>query len=79
MAETSQRVMGVDYGDKRIGVALSDPLRIMASPMTIISRTTESQDISTLLNIAKEKDVSQIIIGLPISLDGSLGPQAEKV
>ena len=71
--------MGVDYGDKRIGVALSDPLRIMASPMTIISRTTESQDISTLLNIAKEKDVSQIIIGLPISLDGSLGPQAEKV
>jgi putative Holliday junction resolvase len=79
MAATDQRIMGVDYGDKRIGVALSDPLRIMASPLTIISRTTESQDIDALLDIANEKEVVQIIIGLPISMDGSLGPQAEKV
>ena len=79
MTTTGQRIMGVDYGDKRIGVALSDPLRIMASPFTIISRTMESQDISALVDIVKEKDVGRIIIGLPISMDGSLGPQAEKV
>jgi putative Holliday junction resolvase len=79
MAETGQRVMGVDYGEKRIGVALSDPLRIMASPLTIITRTTESQDINALLDIAAQRDVGRIIIGLPVSLDGSLGPQAAKV
>ena len=71
--------MGVDYGDSRIGVALSDPLGIMATPLTIISRIREDKDIIALLDIAADKDVTRIIIGLPISLDGSLGSQVEKV
>jgi len=71
--------MGVDYGDSRIGVALSDPLGIMATPLTIVSRIREDKDIFALLDIAADNDVTRIIIGLPISMDGSMGPQAEKV
>ena len=79
MTTENKRIMGIDYGDIRIGVALSDPLGIMASPHNIISRTREDKDIIALLDIASDNDVSRIIIGLPLSMDGSLGPQAEKV
>ena len=79
MVADSKRIMGIDYGDSRIGVALSDPMGIMATPLTIISRTMEDKDIIELLDIAADKDVGRIIIGLPISMDGSLGQQAEKV
>ncbi len=79
MAEIDKRIMGVDYGDSRIGVALSDPLGIMATPMTIILRIEEYKDIIELLDIAADNDVGRIVIGLPISMDGSLGQQAEKV
>ena len=75
----NKRLMGVDYGESRIGVALSDPLGIMATPLTIVSRTRENKDIIALLDIAAENDVARIIIGLPLSMDGSQGPQAEKV
>ena len=71
--------MGVDFGDSRIGVALSDPLGIMATPLTIITRTEEEKDIDALVYIIHEKEVGRIIIGLPISMDGTLGEQAEKV
>jgi len=79
MIEENKRIMGVDYGDSRIGVALSDPLGIMATPLTIVSRIREDKDIFALLDIAADNDVTRIIIGLPISMDGSMGPQAEKV
>ena len=73
------RSMGLDVGDKRIGVAVSDPTGVLASPNTIIERKGESQDVETITNIAARYAVKQIIIGLPISLDGSIGEQAEKV
>lgn len=66
-------------GDSRIGVALSDPLGIMASPLTILSRTDEEADIEAIIDIARQKEVGRIIIGLPLSMDGSLGQQAKKV
>ncbi len=66
-------------GDSRIGVALSDPLGIMASPLTIISRTDEEADIEAIIAIARQNEVARIIIGLPLSMDGSLGKQANKV
>ncbi len=66
-------------GDSRIGVALSDPLGIMASPLTIISRTDEEADIEAIIAIARQNEVVRIIIGLPLSMNGSLGTQANKV
>jgi putative Holliday junction resolvase len=71
--------MGLDVGDSRIGVALSDPLGIMASPLTIINRRDIETDIEGVMAIAREHGVEKIVIGLPLSMDGSQGVQVEKV
>ena len=71
--------MGLDIGDKRIGVALSDPQGILASPFAIIDRRDERLDIEAITSIVNEHQVKQIIVGLPRSMNGSIGKQAEKV
>jgi len=71
--------LGLDVGDKRIGVALSDPDDILASPFTIINRSDETADIEAIINIINEHQIKQIIVGLPRSMDGSIGKQVEKV
>ncbi|MCL0057978.1 Holliday junction resolvase RuvX [Dehalococcoidales bacterium] len=73
------RSLGLDIGDKRIGVALSDPEGILASPLTIINRSEEKADIEAITNIITQHQVKQIVVGLPRSMDGSKGKQAEKV
>ena len=73
------RSLGLDIGDKRIGVALSDPEGILASPFTIINCKDERLDIEAITSIISQKQVKQIIVGLPRSMDGSIGKQAEKV
>jgi putative Holliday junction resolvase len=71
--------MGLDVGDSRIGTALSDPLGMLASPASIISRTEEEKDVLAVLDIVRDKKVERIIVGLPYNMDGSLGSQARKV
>ena len=73
------RNLGLDIGDKRIGVALSDPLGILASPLTIINRRNEGSDVEAIISIIDQNQVGRIIVGLPRSMDGSIGKQAEKV
>ncbi len=73
------RSLGLDIGDKRIGVALSDPGGILASPFTIINRQDERLDIEAIIDIVNQQQVGQVVIGLPRSMDGSIGKQAEKV
>lgn len=73
------RILGLDIGDKRIGVALSDPQGILASPFTIINRRNEAVDIQAITDIVSLHQVERVIAGLPRSMDGSLGGQAEKV
>jgi putative Holliday junction resolvase len=73
------RSLGLDIGDKRVGVALSDPQGILASPLTIIHRQDEAADFEAVVNIISQHQVGQIIVGLPRSMDGTLGKQAEKV
>jgi putative Holliday junction resolvase len=70
--------MGLDIGDSRIGVALSDPLGIMASPHSIINRDDEGAALRKIVDIIKEKEVVKVIAGLPLNMDGSRGKQAEK-
>jgi putative Holliday junction resolvase len=72
------RIMGLDIGDSRIGVALSDPLGIMASPHSIINRDNEAAAIRKIAEIINEKEVVKVIAGLPLNMDGSRGKQAEK-
>ena len=60
-------------------MALSDPQGILASPLTIINRTEEKADIEVIINLVRQNQVGRVIAGLPISMDGSQGKQAEKV
>ena len=60
-------------------MALSDPAGILASPFTIINRKDETADIEAIVNIISQHQAKQIVVGLPLSMNGSLGKQAEKV
>jgi putative Holliday junction resolvase len=73
------RILALDVGDKRTGVALSDPLGILATPFVVLVHQDEASDIEAVLKIVREKSVQKIIVGLPQSLNGSLGAQAAKV
>ena len=73
------RCLGLDVGDKRIGVALSDPEGILATPLTIIHRREPVSALDIIIEIIDRNQVGRIIVGLPLSLDGSISQQAEKV
>ena len=73
------RTLGIDFGDRRIGLALSDSGGILASPLIIIEHTTEPGDVEAILRIAKEREAERIIVGLPRLMNGDIGPQAQKV
>jgi putative Holliday junction resolvase len=73
------RHLGLDIGDRRIGVAISDPEQILASPLTTIIRDDDDQAISAIINLVDQYQIMKIIIGLPYSLSGNMGNQAIKV
>lgn len=73
----NSRLMGLDLGTKTIGLALSDITRTIATPLQTIRREKFTTDIKILLQLAKEHDVSALVIGLPFNLDGSEGPRAQ--
>jgi putative Holliday junction resolvase len=71
------RVLGVDLGSRRIGLALSDPGRHIASPLRVLQRAKlQVDDHRSILAVARENEVVAIVVGLPISLSGDLGPAA---
>jgi putative Holliday junction resolvase len=71
------KIMALDIGTKRIGIALSDYLQIIATPHSTIAREPEKKAIEDIVKIAKENRVEKIVIGVPINMDGSLGFQAQ--
>jgi putative Holliday junction resolvase len=73
------RYMALDVGDRRIGVALSDPLQILASPLLTIIRTSDEHALLEITGLVNKHEVEKLIVGMPYSLDGTIGPQAEKV
>ena len=73
------RILGLDYGDKRIGVSLSDPLRLIASPHTVLKNEGISKLLKDLKKIINEKTIDTIVIGLPINLKGNDTSQTLKV
>ena len=68
--------MGIDYGDKRIGVALSDLLCIISSPYEVFINKGEEESLKHLDKIIKDNDVDEIAMGLPLNMDGSEGERA---
>ena len=71
--------MAIDYGDKRIGIALSDPMHIISYPFGIIKNINNNHSIDEILKITGQKDVETIVIGLPISMSGNYSVQTKKV
>lgn len=74
------RVIGIDLGSKRIGIALSDSDLTVATPLDVVERSGNvEKDHIAILKITDEWEVQKIIVGLPVSLDGTLGPSAQSV
>ena len=71
------KIMALDIGTKRVGVALSDFLHVVATPILCVPREPEVEAIKTILKLAKDNHVKTIVAGLPINMDGSKGAQAE--
>jgi putative holliday junction resolvase len=71
------RLLGLDIGDKRIGVAVTDKLETIASPLTVIANDDKLKE--SLSKIIKDYDIEKVIIGLPYNLKGEHGFQAEKI
>ncbi len=73
------RILGLDYGEKRIGIAVCDELGLTAQGLPTLTRKTKKHDLEILANLIKDYNVEKIVIGYPLRLDGSEGIQCEKV
>ena len=73
------RIIGLDVGEARTGVALSDPLGMIASPFETIQVKSARADAEAVKAIAEEQGAIRIVVGLPLNMEGEVGPQAEKV
>ncbi len=73
-----ERIMALDVGDKWIGVALSDELQILVSTKPALRRMGSPDDIRTIVRWTREWNVSEIVVGLPLNMNASIGPQAER-
>ena len=71
------KLMSLDVGTKRIGIALSDYLQVIATPHSFINREPENKAIEEITKIAKENRVEKIIVGIPVNMDGTTGFQAQ--
>lgn len=73
------RYLGIDLGDKTIGLAVSDPLKITAQGLLTIKRTKLKEDLEKISKIIEEYDIEKIILGLPKNMNNTIGPQAMRV
>ncbi|MDU5507510.1 Holliday junction resolvase RuvX [Finegoldia magna] len=74
-----ERYIGLDVGDRTIGIAISDPFLLTAQSLMTVKRKSKIEDIEIINDIIKEKEVSKIIVGLPKNMNNTIGPQAKKV
>ncbi len=72
------RTLGLDVGERRIGVAISDPEGRLAVPLRVLERRGGDADARAVAELARREGAGRIVVGLPVSLDGSLGPQARQ-
>lgn len=73
------RVLGIDYGDKRMGFAISDELEVVATPLGVHTRVRRGDDVEAVLRICADRTVERIVVGHPLNMNGSSGPAVEKV
>jgi putative Holliday junction resolvase len=73
------RILGIDYGEKRIGLALSDEMEMTARGLSVIERRSKKADLEAIAEAVSEHGVGAIVVGYPLRLDGTAGIQCEKV
>jgi len=73
------RILALDVGEKRIGVAISDLSRSLAGSLEVIQRGSRQEDFATVARLVEEYEVEKVVVGYPLSLDGMAGAQAERV
>jgi putative Holliday junction resolvase len=73
------RILGIDWGEKRLGLALSDPLGITAQPLEVIDRKSIADDFVRIGAIIAEKDVTDIVVGMAFNMNGSPGNLTDKI
>ncbi len=71
-------ILALDVGDRRIGLASSDPTGLLASPAGVIQRTTLERDVELVMAAVEEHEAGRVVVGLPVNMSGSEGPQALK-
>jgi putative pre-16S rRNA nuclease len=77
-AGTAPRVLAVDYGRKRIGLALSDELGLTAQPLAVLVRTNRRNDLHRLREVCREHAVNRVLVGYPLAMSGASGEMAEE-
>lgn len=77
--EKGTRVLALDVGGRRIGVAVSDPLRILARSVGVVEYKSTAEGVAAVVDLVREWDVSTIVVGDPRSMDGTIGQQAREV
>lgn len=72
------RVLGLDVGERRVGIAISDPTGTVVRPLDVLVRGAREEDLAAISALIAEHDVGLVVIGQPLSLDGTQGPQARR-
>jgi putative Holliday junction resolvase len=73
------RLLALDVGDRRIGVAVSDATGLIANPLAVIRRASKLEDFRRIAQLVRERGVEGVVVGHPLNADGSAGPQAQRV
>lgn len=73
------RLLALDVGDRRIGVAVSDATGLIANPLSVIRRASKAEDFERIARLVREQDVEGLVVGHPLNADGNAGPQAQRV
>lgn len=72
------KLLALDPGERRVGVAVSDPTGLIATPLTVIRRTSKAADFRQIFELLREQQAEALIVGHPLNADGSAGPQARR-
>ena len=72
------RILGLDLGTKRIGIAISDETETLASGRGFYERQTLAEDIAHFVQLVQDEEIEKIVLGMPFNMDGSMGPKAEE-
>jgi len=73
------RILALDYGERRVGVAVSDPTGVFAQPLEIIESKSREGHLKRIRELVQDYEVTRIVVGLPLHMDGRAGPEVEAV